>query len=155
MTTKYIFHNFTTKPFTGYWNGKAYTFKPGIKKYYIKGIAEHFAKHLANEVLTASGKEAYTSPKKPLEVPAFMEIFNKALLTEELPDADNLEIEGGDVESDLPSMNVKVKPRTSEDPYDSHSQPAVGPGSAPQVIGEAVADDESDYENKDAKEEEI
>ena len=145
MATKYIFHNFTTKPFTGYWNGKAYTFKPGIKKYYDKGIAEHFAKHLTNEILTASGKETYTSPKKPQEVPVFMEVFNKALITEEVPDEDNLDIPGGNIESDVPSMNVRVAPRKEIDPYDAHAQPATGPGSAPQVIGEAV-EDEAEYE---------
>lgn len=145
MTTKYIFHNFTTKPFTGYWNGKAYTFKPGVKKYYIKGIAEHFAKHLTNQVLTESGKETFTSPKKPQEVPVFMEVFNKALLTEEVPDEDNLEIPEGEVESDVPSMNIKVAPRQAVDPYDARAQSATGPGSAPQVIGEAI-EDEDGYE---------
>jgi len=145
MTTKYIFHNFTTKPFTGYWNGKAYTFKPGVKKYYIKGIAENFAKHLANQVLTENGKETFTSPKKPNEVPVFMEVFNKALLTEEVPDEDNLDIPGGEVESDVPSMNIKVAPRAPIDPYDAHSQPATGPGSAPQIIGEA-SEEEDGYE---------
>lgn len=145
MTTKYIFHNFTNKPFTGYWDGKAYTFKPGVKKYYVKGIAEHFAKHLANQVLTESNREIYTSPKKPQDVPVFMEVFNKALLTEEVPDEDNLDIPGGDVQSDIPSMNIKVTPRTPIDPYDARTQPAVGPGSAPQIVGEAV-DDEEGYE---------
>jgi len=147
MTTKYIFHNFTEKPFTGYWNGKAYTFKPGVKKEYVKGIAEHFAKHLANQVLTESGKETFTSPKKPLEVPAFMEVFNKALLTEEIPDEGNLDIDGGGDDIDQPSMNIRVKAPQPIDPYDASAQPAAGPGSAPQVIDEAVADDES-FEQK-------
>lgn len=138
--TKYIFFNFTIKPFTGYWNGKAYTFKPGVKKYYEKGIAEHFAKHLTNEILTETGKEVYCSPKKPEDVPAFMDIFNKALLVEETPDEDNLDIGGADVINE-PSMNINVKPRKVNDPYDSKSQPAVGPGTAPQVIGEAVEDE--------------
>lgn len=152
MTTKYIFHNFTNKPFTAFWNGRPYTFKPGVKKYYIKGIAEHFAKHLANEVLTESGKETFTSPKKPNEVPAFMDVFNKALLTEEVPDEDNLDIPGGDVESDVPSMNVRVVPRTAIDPYDAHANPDVGPGTAPQIIGEVSEDESEEYEApKDAQ----
>ncbi len=152
MTTKYIFHNFTNKPFTAFWNGRPYTFKPGVKKYYIKGIAEHFAKHLANQVLTESGKETFTSPKKPNEVPIFMEVFNKALLTEEVPYEDNLDIPGGDVESDVPSMNVRVVPRTAIDPYDAHANPAVGPGTAPQIIGEVSEDESEEYEApKDAQ----
>ena len=137
MTTKYIFHNFTTKPFTGYWNGKAYTFKPGVKKYYIKGIAENFAKHLANQVLTENGKETFTSPKKPNEVPVFMEVFNKALLTEE--------VLAGHHPPGCLGMNIKVAPRAPIDPYDAHSQPATGPGSAPQIIGEA-SEEEDGYE---------
>jgi hypothetical protein len=140
---RYIFFNFTNKDFTGYWNGKPYTFKPGVKKYYPKGIAEHFAKHLTNQILTETGKEVYTSPKKPSEVPAFMEIFNKALLVEKTPDSDNLEIEGHDGLEE-PSMNVRTQKRQEEDLYDAHSQPAVGPGSAPQVIGEEVAEDDNE-----------
>lgn len=143
MTIKYIFHNFTDKPFTGYWNGKPYTFKPGIKKYYPKGIAEHFAKHLTNEILTAKGLEVYTSPKKPLEVPQFMEVFNKARLYEETPDEDNLDILGEDVVNG-PSMNVKVEPAPVIDPYDASSQPAVGPGATAQIVGDDVGDDKSD-----------
>lgn len=144
MSFKYIFHNFTNKPFTGYWNGRAYTFKPGVKKYYSKGIAEHFAKHLTNEVLTESGRETFTSPKKPNEVPVFMEIFNKALLVEEVPDEDNLDIPESDVQSDVPSMSIKVTPRGQVDPYDAHANPVVGPGKAPQIVGES-AEDEDDY----------
>jgi len=129
MTRKYIFHNFTENSFTGYWNGKAYTFKPGTKKYYPKGIAEHFAKHRTNEILTETGKgnERYTSPKKPLEVPAFMDIFNKARLIEEVPDEDNLDIDeiSGAAE---PSMNVKVEPKPEIDPYDSSKNNVTGPG---------------------------
>jgi len=139
---KYLFHNFTNKAFTGYWNGKAYTFKPGVKKYYIKGIAEHFAKHLTNQILTESNQETFCSPKKPNEVPVFMEIFNKALLVEVIPDEDNLDVPGGEIESDVPSMEIKVSPRVPIDPYDSHSQPSVGPGSAPQVVGEAIDEDD-------------
>ena len=143
MTNKYFFHNFTSNVFTGYWNGKAYQFKPGIKKEYAKGIAEHFAKHLTNEVLTGRGLEAYTSPKKPSDVPQFMDIFNKALLIEEIPDEENLDIMSEDVES--PSMNIRTTPAVMTDPYDSHSQQNFGPGSAPQVIGSAT-DDESTFE---------
>ncbi len=164
MTKKYIFHNHTSKPFTGYWNGKAYTFKPGVKKYYSKFIAIHFAKHLTNEILTATKRERFTSPKKPWEVPVFMNEFDKALLVEEVPDEDNLDIETDEnVSSDVPSMNIKTAPRESVDPYDASSQPPVGSGSTPQVIGEATDGDdkeessnasESDTENTKPNEEE-
>ena len=144
MKRNYIFHNFTDKDFTGFWNGKPYTFKPGAKKQYPKGIAEHFAKHLANQVLTESGKETYTSPKKPLEVPAFMDIFNKARLYEEVPDEDNLDIpiEGEVIE---PSMNVKVEKREPTDPYNANAQENKGPGQAPQVV--EVPDETEEYES--------
>lgn len=135
MTFKYIFHNHTPKPFTGYWNGKPYTFKPGVKKYYPKGIAEHFAKHLTNEILTATKRERMTSPKKPLEVPEFMKEFNKALLIEEIPDKDNLDIDAESiVDSDVPSMNIKIKPTEPIDPYNANAQPQTGPGQHPQDI---------------------
>lgn len=148
MSYKFIFHNFTTKAFTGYWNGKPYTFKPGVKKYYPKGIAEHFAKHLANQVLTEDGKETFTSPKKPQDVPVFMDVFNKAFLVEEVPDEDNLDIDSEIVDSDVPSMDIKTQPRQSTDPYDASSQPQTGPGNAPQIIGE-VTDDSDDGEEAD------
>lgn len=148
MTQKYFFHNFTSYPFTGYWNGKAYVFKPGIKKEYAKGIAEHFAKHLTNDVLNKKGLEAYTSPKKPQDVPEFMEVFKKAFLIEEIPDEDNLDI-GGPEMVDGPSMNIKVSAPQPIDPYDAHANPVTGPGSAPQIIGgdeEKETDDESTFE---------
>jgi hypothetical protein len=145
--TKYFFFNFTDKPFTGYWNGRAYTFNSGVKKEYIQGIAEHFAKHLANQVLTETGRETYTSPKKPQDVPVFMEVFNKALLTQEIPDEGNLDIKDG-IEINQPSMNIEVKPRQMADPYDAKSQPAVGPGTAPQVVGSPVEDDDEEFEGK-------
>ena len=143
MTTKFIFHNFTDKPFTGYWNGKAYTFKPGVKKYYPKGIAEHFAKHLTNEILTADNKERYTSPKKPLEVPLFMDIFNKSCLLEEVPDEDNLDIDeiSG---AEEPSMNIKTEQKPAIDPYDSSQNNVVGPGAKAQIIGSTIEDDTSE-----------
>lgn len=147
MIYKYLFHNFTNKPFTGYWNGKAFTFKPGIKKYYPKGIAEHFAKHLTNQVLTESNQETFCSPKKPQEVPVFMGIFNKALIVEEFPDADNLDILGDTTESEGPSMNIDKKPREAIDPYDAKNQKTEGPGEAPQIIGE-VSEDEDYVEPK-------
>lgn len=93
-----LFHNFSDKPFTGYWNGKGRTFKPGDRKYMPKYLAEHYAKHLVNSVLIAQGKETSVSPKKPEQVPAFMELFNQAFILE---DEDNGEQDKAENQSQL------------------------------------------------------
>lgn len=84
-----LFHNFTDKAFTGYWNGKAKTFQPGAQKYLPDYLAKHYAKHLTNQVLLDEGKETSTSPKFPDQVPEFMEIFNKAYIPQEGDDDDD------------------------------------------------------------------
>ena len=149
MTTKHIFHNFTEGPFTGYWNGKAYTFQPGVKKYYPKGIAEHFAKHLTNEILTKDGNAVYASPKKPLQVPAFMEIFNKACLLEEVADEDNLDIDEL-APADEPSMNIKVEQKPAIDKYDASQNDSPGPGGKPQIIGGGAKEDNTNGQDENA-----
>lgn len=126
------FHNFTTKPFTGYWNGKAKTFKAGERVAMEDWRASHYAKHLANQVLLTSGKasdENYTSPKRPEQVPRFKELFDRACIVDE-------SAEDGD-QSDA-DMAIAAK---------SHPQEAAaaGPGSEPQIV-EPPADDEDDFE---------
>lgn len=91
-----LFINFTEKEFTGYWDGKGRTYKPGQSEYMPDYLAQHFAKHLTNRELLSKddrgrakypGGERSTSPKKPEDVPLFMELFNKAYTpddTEEL-----------------------------------------------------------------------
>ena len=141
---KALFHNFTDTPFTGYWDGKAYTFNPGVKKYYPAGIAAHFAKHLTNKVLNEKGLEVYTSPKKPEDTPQFMDIFNKAYIPQtEVEGQDDLEIAGNEVEG--PSMNIKTKPGKVVDPYDARNNPVGGPGDAPQII---AGDETDEYEDE-------
>lgn len=145
------FINFTEKDFTAYWNGRAYTFKPGQRKEHLnESIASHFAKHLANQVLqdgSIRDGEKFTSPKKPNEVPQFMEVYNKAFKIE--GDGSDVDAETGlptgsqSVEDDQPSMNIRTKKRESVDPYDSANQPVVGPGDKPQVVG-----DDEDFEGK-------
>lgn len=110
------FHNFSDEPFTGYWNGKPKTFKAGERVYMPGYLAEHFAKHLANRELIKQGKETYTSPKFPAQVPLFMEVFNKAYL----PDAPrkneseiDAEIARANAESGMPSMSIEVKKPSS------------------------------------------
>ena len=144
------FINFTEQPFTGYWNGKPYTFQPGERKEKLNAlIARHFAKHLTNKVLIEAGKETLTSPKMMEDVKGFMDVFNKAFAWENQgKEADS---ETGMMADDLsktePSMNINVVPAGSVDPYDASKAPAVGPGSAPQVIGEEIADEDG-FEGK-------
>lgn len=147
-----LFHNFTDKPFTGHWNGKPYTFKPGFKKQMVASIAAHFAKHLTNQELLKKGGEFenYTSPKKPEQVPQFMEIFNLAYLP--LPDeVDELGMIPDPVMGNgQPSMNVNVQRRQVADPYDANAQPIkTGPGEKSTVItgpdGGIVEDEESEF----------
>lgn len=152
------FINFTTKPFTAHWNGKPYTFNPGDRKEHLNaGIAEHFAKHLANQVLTETGKERYTSPKKPLEVPEFMTVFNKAFFLEgdgsEVDSETGLPVDGRSRSNELGStdqvgMNVRVAPRVPIDPFDARANSDTAmPEGKPQIIGGAIGnDDESTFE---------
>lgn len=145
------FLNFTGKPFTAYWNGRPYTFQPGQKKEHLnESIAEHFAKHLANQVLTEKGKEQYCSPKRPADVPQFMEVFNKAFIIEsdgqEFDAETGLSIDGNgrQEQPDEIGMNVRVKPAIpigrTIDPYDANSQTQLGPDEKPQIIGTAEED---------------
>lgn len=101
-----LFINIDTIPFTGYWNGKPKTFKPGQEKYMPDFLARHFAKHLTNKLLHDAGKDTCTSPKFPEQVPAFMELFNRCYK----PEVDDLESDL-DVDIDIanrqePSLNI-------------------------------------------------
>lgn len=150
------FINFTSTPFTAYWNGRAYTFNAGQKKEHLNEmIAKHFAKHLANQVLTQAGKERYCSPKKPLEVPEFMEVFDKAFSLEdggqEVDKETGLTVDGqrGNAEAglpDQPGMNIRVEQRQTTDPFDARAQTNFGPGGTPQVVGTAVEGDDESFE---------
>lgn len=72
------FTNYSNEDFTAYWDGVAHTFKPGQTKAMPEYLAEHFSKHLANRELIRMGRDMDTSPKRPQDVPAFMEEFGKA-----------------------------------------------------------------------------
>ncbi len=91
-----LFTNFTNEEFTGYWDGKGKSFKPGQSLYMPDYLARHFAKHLTNRELLRTNPngslvyrdgEKMTSPKKPEDSPLFMELFNKAYA----PDTDEEE----------------------------------------------------------------
>lgn len=147
-----LFHNFTTKEFVGYWNGRAHKFPAGDKKYMPDYLAIHFGKHLTNRVLTEKGLELYCSPKKPQEVAQFWDIFSKACIIEEGAeelDQASIEIEMANRGRGLPvSSSIDVKPTKPIDPYDASSQEVTGPGSKPQVIGADLGDDE-EFEDND------
>lgn len=116
-----LFFNFTDKPFTGYWDGKPKTFKPGDKVYMPQYLAEHYAKHLTNKVLLEEGKETSTSPKYPEQVPQFMEIFNKACIVEdETEDQDEAQLA-----TDVTNRN-HTAPKTSTDNEPSQLVPVPG-----------------------------
>lgn len=88
MTTV-TFLNFTNEDFTWNWDNVPFTFKAGESKRMESSQAKHFAKHLTNRELLKAGKENYTSPKFPDQVPEFMTIFNKIIIDEsaEIPEA--------------------------------------------------------------------
>lgn len=127
-----MFHNFSSKPFTGYWNGKARTFQPGDRKFMPKYLAEHYAKHLVNRELIEAGKETSVSPKKPEQVPAFMELFNKAFV---------LEDGGGNQDTAQNQTDLAEKEHTT-----APSEPTVVDKNEPQMIG---GDEPEDDENFD------
>lgn len=51
-----IFRNFTSKPFTGRWDGVEYNFAAGQEMYMEGWKANHFAKHLIDRELTRLGE---------------------------------------------------------------------------------------------------
>lgn len=87
-----LFTNFSDEAFTGYWDGKPKTFTPGQSLYMPDYLAQHFAKHLVNKELLSQKPdgtpkykdgEKMTSPKRPEDVPIYMELFNKAYTPDE------------------------------------------------------------------------
>lgn len=169
MTNAY-FHNFTDEAFTGFWNGKPKTFKPGDRVLMPAWLAEHFGKHLTNRELIKVGKEVYTSPKQPGQVPEFMALFRKCYIPEgKAATANSNEVDEIISSAQVPSMDIVVtKPApidqgaaaalaaeddedqgsqssAAADPYDASAAPQVGPGSESTVI--KGPDDEDDDES--------
>lgn len=154
--TNAFFHNFTDETFTGYWNGKPKTFKPGDRLLMPAWLAEHFAKHLTNRELIKVGKDTYTSPKNPGQMPEFMNIFKKCYIPEG-KSASGSEIDEIISSSAVPSMDITVeKPKPIEqgpaaaladekDPYDASQAAPVGPGGEPTII--SVPDEEEGDES--------
>lgn len=101
-----LFNNFTDTEFIGYWDGKGKKFAPGVSVYMPDYLARHFAKHLVNRELLrtdAAGNLIYkdgdkmTSPKKPEDVPIYMELFNKAFIPDDME-------EMGDKKDDIDTL---------------------------------------------------
>lgn len=128
-----MFFNFTSKPFTGYWNGKPKTFKPDEKKYMPEYLARHFAKHLTNQVLIEAGKETSTSPKFPEQVPEFMEVFNKAFICKESEEKPEI-----DVEIDMANEDAKPKGKSA------HKIKTKFNNKPPQIVNPPDGDDDED-----------
>ena len=87
-----LFTNFSNESFTGYWDGKAKIFKAGESRYMPDYLAKHYAKHLVNRELLRRDDngnliykdgEKFTSPKRPEDIPLYMELFGKAYQSEE------------------------------------------------------------------------
>ena len=170
--TNAFFHNFTDEVFTGFWNGKPKTFKPGERVLMPAWLAEHFAKHLTNRELIKANKEVYTSPKQPGQVPEFMAVFRKCFIPEgKEATANSNELDEIISSAQVPSMDIVVtKPTPIDqgaaaaleaennersdggqeevDPYDARNAPLVGPGNESTVLNGPEDDDESGFEHK-------
>ena len=142
-----LFTNFTDQDFTGYWDGKGKKFVPGQSLYMPDYLARHFAKHLTNQELLREktdgslvyeGGDKMTSPKRPEDVPLFVELFNKAYTSgkdEELGDQEE------DIDSIIGSINKNKEKRgnkTAELEATDISKPKVQAGkqdpTKPQVV---------------------
>ena len=136
-----LFFNFTSTPFTGYWDGKPKTFKAGEKVYMPEYLAKHFAKHLTNRVLLEQGKENATSPKFPEQVPQFMEIFNQACILEEETKEQNeaeLEIDIANRSHEQVKTVVDNKPAQIIEVPDEDEEEFEGLKKEPEVLSKLV-----------------
>lgn len=135
------FTNFSTEPFTGYWDGKPKTFQAGQTVIMPDYLARHFAKHLTNRELLKLGKERDTSPKVKVRQDGteyvdninFLELFNKAYK----PDADEEFIMPGD----SAEVQTEVANRNADSKKEKKAEPGVQVADLP-VDG----DDDEDFE---------
>jgi len=129
-----LFYNFTDKEFIGYWDGKAKKFAPGAKQYMEDWRAKHYAKHLANSVLIANGKENSTSPKFPEQMPEFLNLFNQACIVEK----------DQEEEQDASDLIEKQHEATLNIPAPKQV-PTVVDSEEPQIIKTPDSDDDENY----------
>ncbi len=114
-----LFTNFSTEPFTGYWDGKPKTFEAGQAVYMPDYLAAHFAKHLTNRELLRAGFESSTSPKKPEDVPEFMEFYNQAYTPDKEEEQYSSEKDSVDVQIEVANKNRQEKAKASVTPDSS------------------------------------
>lgn len=148
-----LFTNIWDKSFTGFWNGKPRTFKPGEKKYMPAYLAEHFAKHLANKMLEEMNTPdsiASMSPKKPEQTPLFIDLFSKACIIEE----DQDEMSQLDMQIDL--ANRKVEQLKEKREGKASGKTPKEPKGVQEIPGDDHMDeDEPEVPDEDSDEEEF
>ncbi len=139
-----LFTNFTDQEFTGYWDGKPKTFKPGESVYMPDYLAAHFAKHLVNRELLrtdSSGNliykdgDKFTSPKHPEQVPVFKQLFDRAC---RLDGEDML----GDKKDDVNAL-IDAANKNRQEPAEPKSTQAQDP-TQPQIVLSPDFDQEED-----------
>lgn len=154
-----LFTNFTDQDFIGYWDGKSKKIPAGKSLWMPGYLAAHLAKILANKELVrkVDGKEKYkggetmTSPKKPSDVPLFMELFNKAFTPDETEDMGD---KNDDIDALIKSANKnREKSRLDGSNKEAKSEKEQDPNQ-PQVVlspdfkEDEDDDDESSFEGK-------
>lgn len=123
-----LFVNFTNRDFTGFWDGKPKLIKAGQCIYMPDYLAKHFAKHLVNRELINAKKETLTSPKRPEEVPEYMELFNKAYIPDEDKEKTITQKEDDiDVQIEVANKNKELKKEADKKPDSSQPQTILSP----------------------------
>ena len=136
-----LFTNFTNETFVGAYNGKTQVFKPGESVYMKEELARHYAKHLVNRELLRldkngnlvyKGGDRMTSPKRPEDVPLFVELFNKAVFVEPTEkDEQAIEMEVLNKNKAVEKEDTK-KPSLSIPPADDEDDSEESFGGAPK-----------------------
>lgn len=132
-----IFHNITSKPFIGYWDGKGKKYEAGARKLLPDYLAKHYATHLTNQILIEREEYTSTSPKFPEQVPKFMEVFNQCYIPQEDED------EGEDVE--MPVQNVPSS--RIQDPVSAKEPQYITPVDGDDEDFEGLKDTSSEMES--------
>jgi len=150
MSKTALFTNWTDEEFTGYWDGKGRIFKPGQSLYVPDYLARHYAGTLTNRELLRTNKngqpiykdgEKMTSPKKPEEVPLYMELFNKAYT----PDEDKTPEKKSDLDTEIDVLNRNKTKELSSKKKTGEQNPKELQVILPPDFDE---DDESSFEGK-------
>ena len=150
MSETALFTNFTNQEFIGYWDGKPRKFAPGQSMYLPDSLAQHYAATLTNRELLRTDSngtliykdgEKMTSPKKPEEVPLYMELFNKAYT----PDEDKTPEKKSDLDTEIDVLNRNKTKELSSKKKTGEQNPKELQVILPPDFDE---DDESSFEGK-------